>query len=134
MRRVLIFLAALLPGACNLQQGTPTPVPTPDAPQVEFRFPVNGSTILEGAELTIELLATDPGSGVARVELLVDDVFYRDGKPEVSPSVPTFTVTMNWLAQGVGPHAMTALAYRLDGVSSAPETIIIEVLPNSGTP
>ncbi|MDL1882344.1 hypothetical protein FBR01_01665 [Anaerolineae bacterium CFX8] len=130
MRRVLIILIGLFLGACNLQRGAPTPLPTPDIPRVEFRFPVNGSTILEGAELTIELLAADAGDGVARVELLVDDVFHQEGKPEVSPSVPTFAVTMNWLAQGVGQHALTALAYRLDGVSSAPETIIIEVLPD----
>lgn len=133
MRRVLIgaLVAGLLAG-CNLRQGPPAPPPTPDAPRVEFRFPPNNSTVLDGADLTIELLATDAGSGVARIELLVDDLPHLDGRPQIAAAVPTFAVTMNWLAQGLGQHALTAIAYRLDGSASPPATIIVEVVPPEG--
>ncbi|MBI5669576.1 MAG: Ig-like domain-containing protein [Chloroflexi bacterium] len=133
MRGLLALLTALLSllAACNLQQGTPPPLPTPDAPRVEFRAPLNGSTVVEGSELMVELLATDSSAGVARVELLVDDLPHQEGKPQVSVTVPTFTVVMNWQAQGVGLHSLTAVAYRQDGTASAPAVIVITVLPDS---
>ncbi len=127
-----MILVLLLCG-CNLRQGTLTPIPTPDVPHIEFRYPLNNSTVIEGSELTLELLATDAGAGVARVELLVDDLPHQEGKPQISPAVATFTVTMNWLAQGVGQHSFTALAYRQDGATSPPAMIIVEVLPAPAT-
>jgi hypothetical protein len=127
---IAFYLLVLLTG-CNLQSGASTPIPTPDIPQVQFQFPTNNSTVLEGVDLSIELLATDEAAGVARVELLVDDQPHQEGKPEVNVTVPTFTVMMNWLAQGIGQHSLTAIAYRLDGTASAPETIIVEVVPRS---
>jgi hypothetical protein len=133
VRQLLVVLAALLLCGCNLSQVAPTPPPTPDAPHVEFRAPLNGSTVVEGHELTVELLATDPGNGVARVELLVDDLSHQEGKPEVSTAVPTFTVIMNWQAQGVGLHSLTAVAYRQDGSASPPTMIVVSVLPESGS-
>jgi hypothetical protein len=128
---IILFCLLVLLTGCNLQSGESTPVPTPDIPQVQFQFPTNNSAVLEGVDLSIELLATDVGTGVARVELLVDDQPHQEGKPEVNLSVPTFTITMNWLAQGIGQHSLTAVAYRLDGTASAPETIILEVVPRS---
>lgn len=130
LRRVLTgALAAVILAGCNLSQGTPTPLPTPDAPLVEFRFPPNNSTVVDGTDLTIELLATDAGAGVARVQLFVDDLPHLDGQPQIAVSVPTFAVTMNWLAQGIGQHSLTAIAYRLDGLPGPPATIIVEVVP-----
>lgn len=131
LSRFLVVLAALLLAGCNLRQGnvTNTPLPTPDAPRVRFLFPPNASTILEGAELRIELLAEDSGEGVARVELLVDDLLLDEGRPEIAPAVPTFTVTMGWLAEGVGNHSLSAVAYRQDGTASPPTTVFIQVLP-----
>jgi hypothetical protein len=125
-----VLLLAILTG-CNLRQGnvTNTPFPTPDIPRAQFLFPQNNSTVLEGTDLEIDLLAEDTGSGIARVELLVDDLPYRESSPQVSPAVPAFTVKMNWLAQGVGIHSMTVIAYRADGTASAPVLILVEVLP-----
>jgi hypothetical protein len=123
-----LLIALLTLNACNLQSGTPTPIPTPNIPTVQFQFPQNNSTVLEGVDLSIDLVASDPGTGVARVELLVDDQPHQEGKPAISPEVPTFTVKMNWLAQGVGIHSFTAVAYRLDGTASAPVTILVEVV------
>lgn len=122
-----LFLLVLLLGAvaCNLQVGTPTPFPTPDLPRVEFQAPANNDSFLEGTDLTIALMAVDAGPGIARIELLVDDLPHSDATPEVSASVPVFTVTMNWLAEGVGYHSLTAIAYRADGIPSPPVTIAV---------
>ncbi len=128
----LLLLAGITAG-CNLSAGTPTPFPTPDIPTVEFLYPANNSTVLEGIDLNIELLAADASAGIARVELLIDDQPHQEGRPQASSAVPTFTITMNWLAQGIGQHAFTAIAYRENGAASAPKTIIIEVVSKSET-
>jgi hypothetical protein len=117
----------LLTGACNLQMGTPTPLPTPDAPRIEFQEPANNSRVVEGAEIEFLILAQDAGEGIARVELLVDDQHIDDGVPEVSPAVPVFSVRMNWKAEGIGFHSVTAIAYRPDGIGSRPVTINVLV-------
>ncbi len=119
---------ALALAACNLQQGAPTPLPAPDVPSVEFLSPVNGSTVFDGTDLTIELLARDGGEGVARVQLLLDDLPHQEGTPVEAAAVPTFTVTMNWLAAGTGFHSLTAIAYRPDGTASPPTIISIQVV------
>ncbi len=128
LRLVLILALALVSAACNLQQGTPTALPTPDAPAVEFLAPLNGSNVFEGTDLTVELVARDGGAGVARVALLVDDVSHQEGNPVEDDAVPVFTVTMNWLAEGVGRHSLTAIAYRPDGTASPPTSISIQVV------
>lgn len=126
---LLCVLLALLT-SCNIRtnNATNTPLPTPDAPRIRFLFPENRSTVFEGTDLTIQIAAEDSGSGVARVELLVDDLVYQEAKPEVSAAVPIFTANLNWLAEGVGHHSLAAVAYRVDGVASPPAIIVIEVL------
>lgn len=129
------ILFSMILAGCNLRAGnaTNTPLPTPDIPRVKFSYPDNNSTVLESTDLRIDLLAEDNGSGVARVELLIDDLKANEARPEVSTEVPTFAVTMNWLAKGTGIHSLTAIAYRLDGVASAPATILVQVLPRPTT-
>jgi len=127
MWRVMLIALLAATAACNLQVGTPTPFPTPDVPSIQFQAPANNDNFVEGTDLTIALMAQDAGVGVARIELLVDDLPYRDASPETSGAVPIFTVNMNWLTEGVGYHSLTAIAYRPDGSASRPETIIIQV-------
>ncbi|MGQ9889035.1 MAG: Ig-like domain-containing protein [Aggregatilineales bacterium] len=119
----------LTAAACTLVYGTPTPFPTPNAPLVEFLAPANNSQFVEGAEIIVEILAQDAGIGVARVEFQVDGITVSEALPVVSGAVPVFTVRANWLAEGVGLHALAAFAYRPDGLASEPAFVIVEVLP-----
>lgn len=125
----LILALMMFMSACNLQVGSPTPPPTPDAPQIEFQSPSSAVLITENSELDIALIARDTTVGVAKVELLIDDISYQEVRPTASAAVPVFTVTMNWLARGIGFHSMTAIAFRPDGTASSPVTIIVEVIP-----
>lgn len=128
-------LVLCLLSACNLVAGTPTPTAIPDVPIVEFQYPVNDSSVVEGTDVQIQLLAQDAlGEGVARVELLVDDQPHQEGTPVVSSAVPVFTVEMSWIAEGLGLHSMSAVAFRPDGTSGPPATIRILVLPEETTP
>jgi hypothetical protein len=101
-------------------------------PKVEFLYPANEATVVEGTDLDIELLASDEGIGIARVEFLVDEEVLNERGPDVSAAVPLFTVRMNWLAQGQGRHTLSAIAYRPDGTASDIETILVNVLPPNG--
>jgi hypothetical protein len=129
-----IFLLCLL-CACNLIAGTLTPTPPPNIPTIQFQYPANDSTVVQGMDVQIQLLAQDAiGDGVARVELLVDDQPLQEGIPLISSAVPVFTVEMNWLADGVGLHSLSAIAFRADGTASDPATIRILVVPEDATP
>jgi hypothetical protein len=125
MRRTFLIVGlALLCAACNLSAQTATP--TPAIPVVSFQFPANNVSIAEGTDLQIQLLAQD-AVGIARVELRVDDQAHEDAKPVEQTAVPIFTVDMNWLAEGVGLHALQATAFRLDGTASSPVIVNINV-------
>jgi len=128
---LLLGLAVMLAG-CNLRTAnspTNTPLPTPDIPRVRFVFPDNNSNVLEGTDLAVELLAEDSGAGVAKVQLVVDEVLQGEGKPEIAPAVPAFSAKIHWTATGVGMHSLTAIAYRADGTGSDTVTLIVSVIP-----
>jgi hypothetical protein len=133
LRAVLLAAAVILLSACHIRtnNATNTPYPTPDIPRASFLFPDNKSTVLEGADLAIQVLAEDSGAGVARVELSVDDFASAEAKPEVSSAVPVFNTILHWTAQGIGKHSLTVTAYRSDGTPSTPTIIIIEVVAHS---
>ena len=128
---VILMGMALTLAGCNLRSvnaPTDTPYPTPNIPQVRFVFPENRSSVIEGTDLAVELLAEDPGVGIAKVQLLVDDSPQGEGKPEVASSVPAFSAKIHWIAKGIGLHSLTALSFRADGTSSAPATLLLLVI------
>lgn len=129
--RWLSVIASLALCACNLVTGQPI-TPTPAIPTVTFQFPTNNVAVAEGTDLQIQLLAQDT-IGVARVELLIDAQPHQEAHPVDGESVPVFTVDMNWLAEGVGLHALEATAYRMDGTSSRPVLINVNVTSMNAT-
>lgn len=125
---IAVLLVIWLAG-CNLTQGdAPTPMPTPDLPRVEILEPANNRQIYEGTEFDFDIVARDETSGIARVELYIDDRVINSASPLEGESVPVFRVTMNWRAEGIGLHTVQAVAYRPDGTQSDPIIINIEVL------
>lgn len=136
VRVFAIACIALLLSACTLSNQPPAS-PTPDRvlPQVEILFPANDANVIEGTDLTIDILATDSvDPGIARVELIVDEQLINERGPDVSVAVREFRVEMNWLAQGLGRHAVTVIAYRPDGTQSDPKTIVVNVLADQNAP
>ncbi len=122
MRRVVLI--GLLLCGCNLV--TQQTAPTSNVPTVTFLFPANNVAVVEETDLQIQLLAQD-SVGIARVELRVDDSPHQEATPVEAAAVPIFTVDMNWLAEGVGLHALEATAYRLDGTAGRSTLINVNV-------
>jgi hypothetical protein len=128
----LLFLGLGL-GGCNLQGFQPTPTATPELPSVEFIFPTNESTIVEGTELDVDIVGRDALTGISKIEFFVEGQKINEAVPTESSAVPVFRVTMNWRARGIGYHALSAIAYRPDGTASVEAIIIVEVVsPPSG--
>jgi hypothetical protein len=130
MRRIILVTLLLL-CACNLTTA-PQATLTPAIPTVSFIIPTNNLSVAEGTDLQIQLLAQD-AVGIARVELRVDDQPHQESQPVESTSVPVFTVEMNWLAEGIGLHALQATAFRLDGTASSPTLINVNVTAAEGS-
>jgi hypothetical protein len=112
----LAMLMVLIAG-CTLNTPEPTPMPTPDFPQVRFLFPENNAKIYDGAEILVDILAEDTTVGIVKIEFWVDGVKINEGIPEPA-ALSTFRVQMNWFASGIGGHTLKAIAYRPDGTAS----------------
>lgn len=124
-----LCLCLLTLSGCNLAGVLVTPSATPDVPTAEFVAPPNQATIIEGAELPIDVVGRDALSGIAHLEVRVDGVTLKDITPPDNIPVPVFRATTNWLAKGVGLHVLSVIAYRTDGAASDETVISIQVLP-----
>lgn len=114
---------------CNLGVAPDTPVPTPDLPRVEFIAPPNNSQVLEQTDFPLDIIARDASVGIARLEFYIDETLITEVTPQDDEAVPVFRVQVNWLAQGVGLHGASAIAYRPDGTRSDEARLTLEVLP-----
>jgi len=125
----LLCLALMLFGAaagCTLTEVPPTPVPTPDIPRVRFVFPENGARVVQNSEITVDIVAEDETSGIARIIFIVDGTQINEGAPDAT--VPVFRVAMNWIAGNLGGHTLHAIAYRPDGTQSDEAIILVDVV------
>lgn len=125
----LICLTLLMLGVaagCTLTEVPPTPAPTPDIPRVRFMFPENGARVIQGTEITVDIVAEDATAGISRIVFIVDGTKINEGTPDVA--VPVFRVAMNWVAGNLGGHTLHAIAYRPDGTQSDEAIILVDVV------
>jgi hypothetical protein len=115
-------------GAGGLAVSEPVRVTYADLepPAVSFRL-LPGALLAPGP-VAVELAVSDPGSGVAFVEVYVDDAFV-DAAFE-----PTWTVTWDASAAAEGPHALFAVAYDGAGNPASAEVIVlVDATPPTAT-
>lgn len=128
--RLALTLAAatlcLLAG-CSL---TLTAMPTPTiggAPVVQFTAPAPDALVLEGVTLVVQVTVMNAGPDISRVAFSVDD------QPLVEVSDPNtdgawqMAVSAQWVALGEGAHTLAATAFRADGTSSQPASVLVYV-------
>jgi YVTN family beta-propeller protein len=86
---------------------------------------VTDGQIVKGS-LTLSAISSDSGSGVARIDLLLD------GNPLIALSPPAFQTTLDTTALGEGPHVLTARATDVAGnvgATGPPVHTIVDNLP-----
>lgn len=128
MRDILFAIILILALAgCNLDTETPTPVPTPDLPQVQFLYPAEGARVVDGTDLTLDILAQDQTAGVQRIELYVDGQLLNSDAVLAQPE-SAFRAELNWFANGIGKHILSAVAYRADGTPSNEAALTVDVI------
>ena len=98
-------------------------------PQARILFPAHNQQVVQGIIFDIEIHASDPGGGIQRVELYVDEELLQTSASE-SADLHDYRVTMNWFARETGWHKFAAIAYRADGSASHPHIIALEVIPS----
>ncbi len=106
--------------------------PPGGAPSVSFLTPSDGTSVLEGQGVYVEVVATDIDGSIANVRLSVDGEFvrrenvfpYQWGSGGADPALQNLTV---------GTHQITAIATDSDGLTTA-ASIAIEVVPENQPP
>ena len=126
---LLLTLALVLAGACNLGRPAPTaaPEPTPALPQVRILSPPHNQRVIAGVVFDIDIHASDQAQGIKRVELYVDEELAQSSESAAGDE-RHYRVAMNWFAKGLGWHKFAVIAYRADGVASHPDIIALEVV------
>ncbi len=130
MIRKSLWLLVLWLAGCNLALAEPTAIPTPALPTVEFLYPLNNAQVYEGTDLTFDILARDEILGVERIELYLNGELLNQAVLQNYTYLKVFRVEMNWVTNGIGRHAISAIAYRPTGAASAETYLTIEVIPN----
>jgi hypothetical protein len=127
MRFVFGLLFIMMLSACNLNQQAPITPQAPDLPTVRFVEPANNARVLVGTDLTVDLYAEDQ-VGIERLVFYVDGVEVNTGETDNPTGERQFRVYMNWMAEGLGLHILSAVAYRVDGAKSDEAYLTVEVV------
>lgn len=146
---VMLLLAML---ACNLtSDGDNTNATGGQSsstnPTVTILSPAANTSVPRSTAVTVQVRASDPnGSGITRVELLVNNIIV-DQKPSISPTGDKeLTVNLTWTASSVpGPYTLLVRPYRgfsqgqattlqltVTDSAVAPTVVSTSVTPGSG--
>ena len=116
-----LLLLALFVGttACSVRQGS--------TPSVVIVSPPSGSEFREGEEVVVKSEASD-ATGVAQVELVVDERTVRIDTPPSDYTQGSFTLTQIWRATP-GKHTILVRAYNAARTVSSPAAVSVTVIP-----
>jgi hypothetical protein len=121
---VLILGPVLMIGstACSFLGRRSTPVIAP--PTVSITSPIEGYTVREGEDLSIDSTSNDT-QGVLKVELWVDGSLYRVDASWAPDGQTTFEASQPWHTSELGSHSIVVKAYSKSGqvAESTPLTV-----------
>ena len=104
---------------------------TPTTPSVFIQSPVAGSQVPINQPVTVNATASDPNS-VTRAELWVGGNVVDQQESAIPEGQPTFPVTLRWTPTVAGSYTLEIRAYNSLGVASAPTTVMITAVGESG--
>ncbi len=112
--------------ACDLSTITTLIPSNASKPVTIIQSPPSNSEFREGEEVAIQSQSTDK-SGIARIELIVDDVIAREDTPPLAGQ-ESFSLVQRWSATA-GTHTISVRAFNAKGAMSDAASIVVNVLP-----
>jgi regulation of enolase protein 1 (concanavalin A-like superfamily) len=97
----------------------------PQSPVVRIANPADGASFVAPASITLDVSATDPDGGIARVDL------FRNGTKIVSDAKAPFSFI--WTGATPGTHTLTSRAVDFTGLKTTSSPITISVQPGPTT-
>ncbi len=136
----LFCLLAILGVICVVTLTTgedeePTAVAEVAPPTVQINQPTPGQTFNVGQTITVQAVANDPGSGVTRVEMLVNNVIVDSQTSQDPAGQPSLTVLLDYVAAVPANNlALRVRAYRGTEAVSADATVTVNVVDENSAP
>ncbi|MBI1277909.1 MAG: SH3 domain-containing protein [Anaerolineaceae bacterium] len=135
MTLCLAIALVLMVSGCNLAN---TPGQNTAAisgpPTVQIAAPPANATYLENVAVNIQALIGNAGTDIDRIEILVDGTIIQNLKTPNPGGAPSFSIVQSWQAAGAGQHTISITAFRADGSSSAPATVVLNVITSQPSP
>lgn len=97
-------------------------------PDVSIASPLTGDSYEEGVNVSILVRVTNAGEDIGRVALQVDGQIIAERTQPNPDGVASFVIESGWIAAGNGQHTISAVASRLDGVTSNNASVTINVI------
>ena len=97
-------------------------------PEVSIASPLTGDIYEEGVNVSILVRVTNAGEDIGRVALQVDGQIIAERTQPNPDGVASFVIESGWVAAGNGEHTISAVASRLDGVTSNNASVTISVI------
>ena len=129
---VAIVICVLTLGSGD-NDSSPTAVTSLGTPRITINQPAGGQTFTVGDTITVQAQATDPGTGVTRVELLVNNVVVDSQTSENPVGEKTLSVLLDYNAAVPQQNLiLTVRAYR-GPVRGEDATVVVNVADRSGS-
>lgn len=97
-------------------------------PIVQIAAPPPNATFLENVAVNIQVLVSNAGADIDRVEFVVDGTTVQTLKSPNTGGAASFSLAQAWTATGIGQHTLGVTAFRADGSSSAPANVTVSVV------
>lgn len=131
---LLAILTALAMSGCTLPSGGQDgEISISGVPVVQIAAPLPNASYLEGVAVNIQASVLNAGADINRVEIAVDNVTIAALQAPNPSGAAIFSITQTWPAGAVGQHTIAVTAFRADGSSSAPASVIINVVEPADT-
>ncbi|MCS7070522.1 MAG: SH3 domain-containing protein [Anaerolinea sp.] len=128
-RWTALVLLTLLTAGCSLTVAVETPTPAiVGAPVVQLAAPIPDGSYLSGVTVNIQVLVTNAGPDIARVDFAVDETIIASVENPNAAGTRAFSLTRSWTAVEPGEHTIRVTAYRGDGSASEPAEVAIRVV------
>jgi hypothetical protein len=131
---VILTVFVMLGLACSMPRvASDDPAGPASTPQVTISSPRAGQKLEPGQEIRVQSTSVDAATGIARVELLIDNkVIWVDANPEPQANTP-YLVAQSWTPDIPGSHVILVRAYNVDNVAGQSEPLVVEVIASGQT-